>query len=80
MGIHAKLFPQFQHLSSDGNSMIAFDVPTSRLLELDYATTAVVEEAAAAGVWTPEVRESAQRILQFRGISSEDTERAITQF
>ena len=39
------LFPHLRNLTSDRKSMVVFDVRSASLLEVDYATAAVIEEA-----------------------------------
>ena len=72
MSLEIKLLPQYQHLSSDGQSMILLDVRRGQIIEVDRITATIIEEGQRYGTFNDSVYESAMNLLELRGVASED--------
>jgi len=79
MPVELKFFPQFQHLSSDGQSMIVLDVKIGNIFEVDRLTAAVLEEGQRFGTFSDEAFDSARAVLASRGIGSGEVEPYVNQ-
>ncbi|MCL2547654.1 MAG: hypothetical protein FWE76_00650 [Symbiobacteriaceae bacterium] len=69
MSIEVKFFPEFSHLSSDGESILLYDATASRFLELDPISATIVEEAVVYGDFNDDAMLSARELLNRRGVS-----------
>ena len=68
MPIEVRFFPHLMHLSSDGNSQIMYDVNSSSLLELDYTSAVIIEEAIKRQEFSDETYSIAKEYLCETGI------------
>ena len=77
MAIEVVFFPHLIHLSSDGQSPIIFDVKTNRIMEVDYVTATIIEEAVVQGNFSDRTYDSAKEMLIIRGVDYSNFDESI---
>jgi len=72
MNLCIKTFPQFTHLTSDGEGVIIFDVNSSTLVELDWMSAKTIEEAELTGSLDADVFKRMESQLLAAGVGIEE--------